>query len=77
MVVHAFNPSTLDAEANESLSSWSVWLIEKVPGQPWTGPGEPLRPWEKQCLSNRKVQVRQMTDRHNTQENGWNLLQFY
>ena len=33
-MVHAFNPSTLEAEADESLSSWTVWLIENVPGQP-------------------------------------------
>ena len=34
MVVHAFNPRTLEVEADESLSSWPVWFIEKVPGQP-------------------------------------------
>ena len=44
---------------------------------PWTGSGKPLRLWEKQGPGNRKAQVQRMTDRHNTQESGWNLLRFY
>ena len=33
MVVQAFNPSTLEAEAGRSLSSRSAWSTELVPGQ--------------------------------------------
>ena len=33
--MHAFNPSTLETEEDESLNFWPVWFIEKVPGQPW------------------------------------------
>ena len=33
MVVHAFNPSTWEAEAG-SLSSRPAWSKEQVPGQP-------------------------------------------
>jgi hypothetical protein len=34
MVAHAFNPSTWEAEAGESLSLRPLWSIELVPGQP-------------------------------------------
>ena len=34
MVVHAFNPSTWEAEAGEFLSLRPAWSIEWVPGQP-------------------------------------------
>ena len=32
-MAHAFNPSTQEAEAGESLSSRSTWSTEQVPGQ--------------------------------------------
>jgi hypothetical protein len=31
-VVHAFNPSTQEAQAGKSLSSRSAWSAEQVPG---------------------------------------------
>jgi hypothetical protein len=34
VVVHAFNPSTLEAEAGGFLSSRPAWSTEWVPGQP-------------------------------------------
>jgi hypothetical protein len=34
MVVHAFNPSTWEAEAGGFLSSRPAWSTELVPGQP-------------------------------------------
>jgi hypothetical protein len=34
VVVHAFNPSTWEAETGGFLSSRPVWSIERVPGQP-------------------------------------------
>jgi hypothetical protein len=34
VVVHAFNPSTWEAEAGEFLSSRPAWSTEWVPGQP-------------------------------------------
>jgi hypothetical protein len=34
VVVHAFNPSTWEAEPDRFLSSISVWSIERVPGHP-------------------------------------------
>jgi hypothetical protein len=34
MVVHAFNPSTWEAETGEFLSSRPAWSTEWVPGQP-------------------------------------------
>jgi hypothetical protein len=34
MVVHAFNPSTWEAEAGEFLSSRPAWSTKWVPGQP-------------------------------------------
>jgi hypothetical protein len=34
MVVHAFNPSTWEAEAGRFLSSRPAWSTEWVPGQP-------------------------------------------
>jgi hypothetical protein len=34
VVVHAFNPSTWEAEAGEFLSSRPAWSTEQVPGQP-------------------------------------------
>jgi hypothetical protein len=34
MLVHAFNPSTWEAETDGSLSSRPVWSSEQVPGQP-------------------------------------------
>jgi hypothetical protein len=34
VVVHAFNPSTWEAEAGGSLSSRPAWSTEWVPGQP-------------------------------------------
>jgi hypothetical protein len=34
VVVHAFNPSTWEAEAGEFLSSRPAWSIKWVPGQP-------------------------------------------
>jgi hypothetical protein len=33
VVAHAFNPSTWEAEAGESLSSRPAWSTEGVPGQ--------------------------------------------
>jgi hypothetical protein len=34
MVVHAFNPSTWEAEAGGFLSLRPAWYTERVPGQP-------------------------------------------
>jgi hypothetical protein len=34
VVMHAFNPSTREAEAGEFLSSRPAWSTERVPGQP-------------------------------------------
>jgi ABC-type phosphate/phosphonate transport system substrate-binding protein len=34
VVVHAFNPSTWEAEAGRALSLRPVWTTELVPGQP-------------------------------------------
>jgi hypothetical protein len=34
VVVHAFNPSTQEAEAGRFLSSWPAWSTKWVPGQP-------------------------------------------
>jgi hypothetical protein len=34
MVVHAFNPSTWEAEAGRFLSSRPAWSTKWVPGQP-------------------------------------------
>jgi hypothetical protein len=34
VVVHAFNPSTWEAEAGGFLSSRAAWSTERVPGQP-------------------------------------------
>jgi hypothetical protein len=34
VVVHAFNPSTQEAEAGGFLSSRPAWSTEQVPGQP-------------------------------------------
>jgi hypothetical protein len=34
VVVHAFKPSTREAEAGRSLSSRPAWFMEEVPGQP-------------------------------------------
>jgi hypothetical protein len=34
VVVHAFNPSTWEAEAGGFLSSRPAWSTERVPGQP-------------------------------------------
>jgi hypothetical protein len=34
VVVHAFNPSTWEAEAGRCLSSRPAWSTEWVPGQP-------------------------------------------
>ena len=54
--MHAFNPSTREAEANGSLSSRPAWLTEWVPGQPglhrelsqtttiWPQPSFPAQP---------------------------------
>ena len=37
VVVHTFNPSTLEAEACKSLSLRSIWSTEQVPEQPNLG----------------------------------------
>jgi hypothetical protein len=34
VVVHAFNPSTREAEAGGFLSSWPAWSTKRVSGQP-------------------------------------------
>jgi hypothetical protein len=34
VVAHAFNPSTWEAEVDESVSSRPAWSTERVPGQP-------------------------------------------
>jgi hypothetical protein len=54
VVVHAFNPSTWEAEAGRFLSSRPTWSTESVPGQP----GYTERPClKKQNKTNKKKKI--------------------
>jgi hypothetical protein len=57
VVVHAFNPSTLEAEAGGFLSSGPAWSTERVPGQGYT---------EKPCLEKPKKKKKRERERERT-----------
>ena len=59
MLVHTFNPSTQEAEADGSLSSRSAGSTEQVPGQPWLH-RETLSPKTKK--KNKKKQQKKKED---------------
>jgi hypothetical protein len=66
-VVHAFNPSTWEAEAGGFLSSRPAWSTDCVPGQPELHRETPSQ--EKKTKQNKKKNKNPQTNKQKNQNN--------
>jgi ABC-type phosphate/phosphonate transport system substrate-binding protein len=62
MVVHAFNPSTWEAEAGRFLSLKLAWFTELVPGQPWLH-RETLSQKKKKTRKQKQIKTNKQTNK--------------